>query len=883
LSLTVGQRLGAYEIVAPLGAGGMGEVWRARDTRLGRDVALKLLPEALVEDAERRARFEREARLLAALNHPAVAHLYGFEDVALESRSRAVLVMELAAGEDLKERLRHGSIPVPEALRIALQVAEALEEAHEKGIVHRDLKPANVKVSEDGKVKVLDFGLAKAWTGDAGAGSTPDLSQSPTLAHTGTAAGIILGTAAYMAPEQARGKSVDKRADIWAFGVLVYEMLTGAQLFSGETVSDTLAGVLRQDVDWAALPAETPEAVRRLLARCLERDPKQRLRDVGDARVELAAAVDGTVPRAPTGSGPVAPLHGPARSWPWIAGMLAAGVAGVLLGRFALRPGPAPRLPVRFELRVPAADSAVLSPDGRQIAFASGGPLRVRELDRLETRELSGTTGAIKPFWSPDGTSIGYGLDGKLWRVPVSGGAPALICEAPDATWDQDAGGAWLPDGTIVFSNGGSDLMRVPAVGGDPVTEVATNTENERHFHSPSSLPGGRGLIFLTHRKNTAGTDTLELWADHERRILLRAEGQTIADAVYSPTGHILFRRSPTNAGIWALPFSVETLRVTGEAFLVAANAFAPSAGRDGTVLYLPGSPTPNGRLTLVDRLGKVLSTIGEPRELWSQPALSPDGRRVAVPEKLDGKWDLWLYDLDRDTRTRLTTDGSVYGGAWTPDGRALVFDSAAPGNPRKLIRVDADGSGHVEEIGPGRQPAIAPGGRHLFYSAIGKDDTPDILYRPLDAEGEPTTLVGGKPVYAVPAPSPDEQLVAFMSFGVGEPEIVLTRFPSGEGRWQVTSDGGGGAWPRWSRDGRTLFFARDTDLWEVAVTASPEVRIGTPRRLFSRRPLLRTGQVEAFDVSADGQRFLVVEPEGPVEDERSVVVVLNWSADDPM
>ncbi len=436
MTLAAGTKIGPYEILSPLGVGGMGEVYRARDAKLNRDVAIKVLPEAVAEDADRLARFQREAQVLASLNHPHIAAIYGLE----KAGNVEALVLELVEGETLAERIAQGPMPVDEALAVARQIADALEAAHEKGVVHRDLKPANVKVTPEGKVKVLDFGLAKALSGDA---SSPDQTHSPTLTAAATQAGVVLGTAAYMSPEQARGKAVDKRADIWAFGAVLYEMLSGHKAFEGETVSDTLAAVLRADIDWSRLPAGTPAAVRGVLRRCLDRDPKHRLRDIGDARIALEDL-------ASSGSGSAAPPSealGPAASrpiWPWAAGIVAAALVGALAARWTLSPRRALARPVRFEIGAPSVSTAAISPDGRQLAIASRGHLLVRDLDRLELREIAGADGVVRPFWSPDSRTIAYGAKGKLWKVSAETGLgrrPSASCRPGSGTTTPAARG----------------------------------------------------------------------------------------------------------------------------------------------------------------------------------------------------------------------------------------------------------------------------------------------------------------------------------------------------------------------------------------------------------------------------------------------------------
>ena len=883
MSLTPGTRLGPYEILSPLGAGGMGEVYRARDGKLNRDVAIKVLPEAVAEDPDRLARFQREAQVLASLNHPHIAAIYGLE----KSGEVEALVLELVEGETLAERVAQGPIPIDEALAIARQIADALEAAHEKGIVHRDLKPANVKVTPDGKVKVLDFGLAKALTGDA---SSPDQTHSPTLTAAATQAGVVIGTAAYMSPEQARGKAVDKRSDIWAFGAVLYEMLAGQKAFDGDTVSDTLAAVLRADIDWSRLPPQTPPAVRGVLRRCLDRDAKHRLRDIGDARIALEDL-------ASNGGGDVPPAESPAASarrpaWPWLAAVVAALLAGTAAGRFALAPQRPSARPVRFEIHAGTVSSAAISPDGRQLAIASRGKLWVRDLARLEVREIEGTDGARRPFWSPDSRTIAFGAHGKLWKVLAESGAPTVICELAGSLWDDDAGGAWLSDGTIVFSNGNAGLWQVSSQGGDPVEVLKPDPKRELHFHTASALPDGRSVVYVVHRSGEGGGgDTLGLWTGGKARVLVTSAGQSVDDPAYSPSGHLLFTRSPTNAGVWALPFSLKTLAPTGEAFLVSPGRRGVSVASDGTLVLLPPLRRRPVSLAWADRSGKVLGRIDEPRLRDTSAAISPEGDRIAAVETSDGKSDLWLYDLKRGTRNRITTDGGVESPSWMPDGRSLLYvsRSAAPKGPASTVkRIVADGSGRVEELGPGGWPAISPDGRFLFYTLIAADGM-RLWSRPLtDASAKPGLFLN-KAYYSVAAsPSPDGRFVAYEAFSApGASEVFLRRFPPSEDVWQVSSNGGES--PRWSHDGR-LFFANGADVFEVEVSTDPEVRIGAPTPLFKRRiddarPVAfgsffgGSDAPAAFDVSPDAKRFLIYEPAGDPTDER-IVVALNWSTE---
>ncbi len=857
MSLASGTHLGPYTVLGPLGAGGMGEVFRARDGKLQRDVALKVLPESVAGDHDRLARFEREAHLLAALNHPNIAGIHG----VVEDGGVTALVLELVEGPTLAERLDEGRVPLDEALPIARQVADALAAAHDAGIIHRDLKPANIKLRPDGTVKVLDFGLAKASAGSALSGA--DQTHSPTMAQSGTAAGVILGTAAYMAPEQARGRPVDKRADIWAFGVVVWEMLTGRQLFLGETLSDTLAAVLTREIVWADLPRSTPPGLVDLLHRCLERDPKRRLRDIGDARLEDTSQPVGPAERS------VAAI---ALRWLGLAlSAVALVAAGVLVGRGA-RSAVAPQnAETRFTVSAPGASAAAVSPDGSAIVFASNGPLQVRELNNAALRPLEGTDGAVKPFWSPDSRSIAFGRAGRLWRVGASGGPPTLICDLPSGAWDYDAGGAWLPDDSIVFSNGGSNLLRVKAAGGDAVPYVAPTDPGELHFHAAHALPNGRGVIYVVHRD--VGADTIELAVDGTRTMLYRAPDQTIRDPVYSPTGHILFDRSPANEGIWALPFALDRLEVTGEPYLVEAGARAPSASLTGTFVYLSRADVAPARLRWRARDGTWGGEIGAPGIYEPFPELSPDGTRVAICERVDGVWGLTLVDVARQTRQRITSEGRPSMPTWLPDGKSLIYavGSTAVTN---LRRITADGT-RTEDLGGGGRPASD--GSHVFFERFQANDF-DVLFAPLGRPGGATPFTPPGRADVSPRPSPDGRLVAYMSMPslvVGGPEVMLRRFPPSDASWQVSS--GGGTWPRWSRDGSRLYYITAEGIVEVTLAARDgTIALSPPRQLFTHKtPLTATGP-DGFDVAPDG-RFLVLDRPGPAADP-PVHVALNWT-----
>jgi len=889
----IGRTISQYRIEEKLGQGGMGEVYRAADSKLRRDVALKVLPDTFAADPERMARFRREAQVLASLNHPNIGAIYGLEEV----EGIHALVLELVRGPTLADRIGKGPLAIDEAMPIALQIARALESAHEQGIIHRDLKPENIKFTADGQVKVLDFGLAKALEGEPAAaanGQSPTLSPTISPAITGamTAANVILGTAGYMSPEQARGQAVDRRADIWAFGVCLFEMLTGRRLFVGETVSDTLASVLKVDPDWSTLPARTPRRVKRLLRRCLERDPKSRLRDIGDARIAieevLAGGVEEEEETARVGGG-TGTRH---RALAGIGALVVA--AAAFLAGYLLRPD-APEPPVRkFVLPVPdltaslgSGTTVAISPDGSRIAYTSEERLWVRDLNHIEPRALPGTDGAVKPFWSPDGDWVAYGTASKLWKIRATGGDPVAICELNGA-FNPAAGGVWLDSGDIVFCDGNGPLLTISSQGGDPDTLLPLDPENDDDFHNVSGLPDGRGFVFVVHTKDDT-YDRIDLFADGERRKVLEHDGQAVSLPCYSPSGHLLYHREPLNRGIWAVPFSLDELRVTGKPFLAIPDGNLPNVASDGTLVHSVGARVHEIQLFLVDRTGQDRTAVGDARQFGAAPALSPDGRRVAVT--LFGENDdIWILDSQRGTQTRLTFDpGSQHWPAWSPDGRRIYY-SDGEGNATYRIHVKAaDGTGAPDSLGRGSMPSVSRDGRFLFYSLFDLErSTWDIHYYELGEDGLPTGeskafLATDETEYGARL-SPDGRYVAYHSWESGQIEIYLKRFPGGEGKWQVTIDGGN--WPRWSEDGSELYFMKDTDLYVVPVQAEPSLSLGTPRVLFPRSTDSRTmpfGWPDAFDVSPDGEGFLIAEPVRDRDEPggpEGLVVTENWFAE---
>ncbi len=811
----IGTRLDRYRITAALGAGGMGEVWQATDTKLGREVALKVLPTEFAEDPERLARFEREAKVLASLNHPNIAHLYGLETATPSSASASApapasdrsgadgdagpvtfLVMELVDGEGLDEVIARGPVPVEDATRIALQIAEALEAAHEAGIVHRDLKPANVRIRPDGTVKVLDFGLAKAWED----GEATDLSLSPTLTRHATAAGVILGTAAYMAPEQARGKPVDRRADIWSFGVVVWEMLTGRQLFDGDTVTDVLAAVLTREPELDALPDGTPPALRRLVARCLIRDPRSRLQWIGEARIALSD------PAAPDPA-PLAPPSERSSRWPWVAAAIAIPIAlaagwflnGPTRESIASRVAAVVLAPpgTEFAFDGDQGRSLSLSPDGRWMTFSAttgGGPpsLWLRPLGDTAARPLPGTEDATFPFWSPDSREIAFFSDGFLRRLALDAPAPVEICRAANGR-----SGGWNEDGVIVFSpDPGSPIHRVSAAGGEPepVTELDAELRETTHRWA-RFLPDGRHFLFTAGGHDEPATSpTNAIWvADLEtgaRSRLVEAR----SNAAYA-SGYLLFGSS---GALLARPFDVDRRRVTGSPMVVVPKVVGMSeyfasdfdVSGSGVLTYREGDAGGLLQLRRVDtETLEIGETVGDPAAI-TEIALSPDGNRAALVifDAESGTSDIWVHDIDRDVRSRLTFGKHVRMGsmAWSPDGTRITFWTATSGGGSEIRIVDLDRAQEPDVLLTSDDQQLGPsawmhGGRTLLYNRGGDLWTLDLETGVSRVFLESPTDVFGAAV------SPDEQWVLYTSIESGRTTTFVCAFEDSARRWQIT------------------------------------------------------------------------------------------------
>jgi eukaryotic-like serine/threonine-protein kinase len=888
LALHPGTRLGAYDITAQIGEGGMGQVFRARDTKLNRDVALKVLPDSFASDADRLVRFTREAQTLAALNHPNIAHIHGLEEGQAGPAGHVgpFLVMELVEGEDLSQRIARGAIPLDEALPIAKQIAEALEAAHEQGIIHRDLKPANIKVRPDGTVKVLDFGLAKALdrSGAPGGSGRPggtDLSASPTITSPAqlTGAGIILGTAAYMAPEQARGKAVDRRADIWAFGVVLYEMLTGQRAFKGEELSDVLAAVLRQDFDWSVLPASTPPRLRRLLARCLDRDPRMRLRDIGEARIDIDKVVAGDRDDATALSSRRAPF----RAAGWIAAAVL-GLASVGLGWRVLHVTPAVEAPtVRFAVPLPGSSTRILgytevSPDGQLIVFTGAdeegrSQLWVRPLAEAQPRPLAGTEGATNPCWSPDGRALAFVSGRQVKKIRIDSGQVETVT-------DLESGGvngmAWAPDGTILLALNLGSLQRVSAAGGtlEPFTTLDAARKETRHYY-PALVPDGRHVLFVVTSglPEAAGVWVAALGDPKDRHRVL----PDLSIARVSQ-GHLLFARRGT---LMAQPFDMATLAVTGEPAglgeAVGSNAvggFADFSVSESGVLAI-GAAEPEMRMTTLDRSGRALATFGSQALRYQFVRISPDQRYVAADAVSPGGYHVFVFDPERNTTTPLTS-GEATGNfpVWSPDGNRIVFGSNRNGVYDIFIKSSSGSSSDDVLLANDRNKFVFDWSRDGRFILYGEDEGPSRKERlwvlPMTGDRKPSLYLDESVDLRDARFSPDGRWVAYTANQPSGSQVFIRSFPDPAVKLQVSVDRG--VHPAWRDDGRELFFIGGaSELMAVELSPGPSLRLGTPT------PLFRTGLYNSlltYDVYRDGQRFVM--PAFQAGDQ-SVRVILNW------
>jgi Tol biopolymer transport system component len=865
LTLTSGTRFGVYDVAAQIGEGGMGQVFRATDTKLKRQVAIKVLPPPLAVEHDRLARFQREAEVLASLNHPHIAGIYGLE----ERDGVSALVMEFVDGEDLSQRIGRGAIPIDEALSIAKQIAEALEAAHEQGIIHRDLKPANIRIRPDGTVKVLDFGLAKAL--DPVAGSSPGISTSPTRSMQVTQPGIILGTAAYMAPEQARGKAVDKRTDIWAFGVVLFEMLTGHQPFPGDDTSQILARIIERDPDWTVVPPTTPPLVVRLLRRCLEKDVRRRLRDIADAKADLEDATQLEI------AGPARTGARPRRStaFAWV---LAA--AGTILAAWSFTRGAPPRAadPLRFTIETPEGEElpmdaglpppVAISRDGHHIAYvtrrSSGNRVYLRRREDVDGRPIAGTEGGNGPFFSPDGQWLGFASGGFIRKVPIQGGTPQNIAAASNilkATWSDD--------GWIVFHQwggglAGGGLFKVQAAGGRPV-ELTHPVDREKH-QVPYALPGGGSVLFAT---TAPFIELVDLSTGTRKRLL---EG---SDPHYLASGRIAFTRA---GRLYTAPFNLARLEVTGPA-APASDEIAVTAVQDrgalavaenGTIAYVPATSL-SGRLVLVDAHGRVRSA-GEGFDRFRHPRFSPDGNRfVTSVQSQSGTNELWVYDLRRGTRSRLSASGAVSRPIWSADGRTITFQ-----NSGHIVNMPADDTGPPSLLAPIDPDDAYPlawsrDGRTLVFSRPRPQTNRDVWVLP--AGGKPAPFLATSRDERSAMLSPDGHWMVYAVLESGrEEEVYVQRYPGPGDRHLVSV--GGGREPVWSPSGDEIFY-RSIDgeqMVAVSVRTEPTPTIGQPRTLFRGHFSLGAFWSE-YDVSPKTKDFLMIAVNEPTRPRLAVAV----------
>jgi eukaryotic-like serine/threonine-protein kinase len=894
----IGKTLAHYEITNQLGKGGMGEVYQAKDQKLGRDVAIKVLPEEFAKDADRVARFQREAKLLASLNHPNIAAIHGLE----EASGTNFLVLELVEGQTLADRIKAGPVPVEEALKLALQIAEALEAAHEKGIIHRDLKPANIKVTPDGKVKVLDFGLAKAFAGDQAdlnPSTSPTLTRSPTLSDMATQQGVILGTAAYMSPEQARGKVVDKRADIWAFGCVLYEMLTGQATFQGEDVTEILAAVVKLGVNLDLLPANIHPKVREVITRCLQKDLKSRYQDIGDVRYEIGQAL-----ADPSGVwvqpiAAVKPRKKLRTLLPWIAAIILSGIiVGVVVWKART---PEPPQVTRFvhyltegqQFANQAAPFLAVSPNGRQFVYCTSKGLYLRSMEELDIRLISSANdNPTTPFFSPDGQWVGYLslADNKLKKVSINGGPPVRLC---DVSGDSVVGASWGADDTIVYGarEGGKGIMRVSASGGIP--EMLIPRDKEIFYH-PRLLPGGKSVMF-TLGTNEGYKIVVQSLESRERKVLFKGDC-----AWYVPTGYIIYA---LDYDLYAVPFDLDTLQPGApipvvEGLFRQRPSYAPqyAVSVSGALIYLPKAITAAATeraLVWVDRMGKE-DPLNLPPRIYHNPRISPDGKQVALDSEMGGSSSIWIWDLIRETMTRLTPDAVDDAvPLWTPNGQRIIFASSRRGRGSyELYSKAANGTGEVEKIGsfldsrynfPCSWADKNGSTLILLNTKKGYEAESDIGMLSMEGKREMKELLQEKYNELEPQVSPDRRYVAYQSDESGKGEIYVRSFPDvNKGKWPVST--GGGSDPLWSPDGRELFYRNADAFMAASVKTEPTFSIEKPKVLFEGKYIMYEmgmRDLNPWDIHPDGKRFLLMK-EGrstasPAGDPRTITIVLNW------
>ena len=885
----IGTSLSHYRITEKLGQGGMGEVYRAEDTNLSRQVAIKVLPDEFAHDAERLARFEREAKLLASLNHPNIAAIHGLE----EQEGKRFLVLELVEGQTLAERLHKGPLPVEEALEVCRQVAEGLEAAHEKGIIHRDLKPANVKVNPEGKVKILDFGLAKAFQGEM---SAPDVSKSPTLTGQMTHAGVILGTAGYMSPEQARGKAVDKRADIWGFGCVLYECLTGTRAFQGDTITETVASILKSEPDWTLVPAGTSSSVRTVLRRCLQKDSGLRLRDIADARMEMQDATlrDSEIQPA------VALAPGRWRLLPWIVALVMLLIAVASILRSWRPPEKAQLATRRFVISLPEPLNRTLdfqniafSLDGMRLAYSGGYPNTLiyhRHLNELEFKPIAGTEGGYDPFFSPDGFWIGFFADGRLKKVPVAGGPVVMITDIV-GSWVN--GGIWGTDDSILFQrafSGGIARTNASASGATPETVFTPDRKSdERSLYGQQLLPGGDLVLFTATSGSIASINdariTIGRLSDRSKRTTLTGGSY----GRYLPTGHLVYGY---DGRLMAAPLDLAKLKIEGNAVPVLEGILMkPTAGytscavsNTGDLVYVPGTMM-KGRdsLILVDRNGKqqlIDLPKGENESHYiTSPNVSPDGLRCAIhmPKAND---DIHVYDFSSGTLTRVTFEyGDERSPVWTPDGTQLAYTSE-PGPIYQMLLKSDSGNSPPEPVFGSEYPrypySFSPDGKVLAFVENHPKTGWDIWTGTITGERKAKPFLQTGHLESCPAFSPDGKWMAYQSDKSGRMQVYVTSFPQGTDEKQISLDSG--TEPRWDPSGKEMFFLTDNRFMSVETSLKPTFHATKPKILFmtDQSFLVTSLPSTSYGVMPDGKRFVFIK-QSQMNPVTQVILVQNW------
>jgi serine/threonine protein kinase/Tol biopolymer transport system component len=884
-ALAPGTRIGSYEVLSSLGAGGMGEVYRARDSKLKREVALKVLPADVASDRERLARFQREAEVLAALNHPNIAHVYGIEEASGSGAPRGApymaLVMELVEGEDLAQRIAHGAIPIDEALPIAKQIAEALEAAHDAGIIHRDLKPANIKVRPDGTVKVLDFGLAKAL--DAGAAGAPGaagaagaagatgatgatgLANSPTITSPAmTMRGVILGTAAYMSPEQARGRTLDRRTDIWAFGCVLYEMLAGRPAFEGDTITDVLSAIVRAEPDWTRLPLSTPTAVGRLLRRCLQKEAARRLRHIGDAIADLEPEASETPTALPHRTAPSILATAMAA----LALVIAAVAATVAVTRY-LQPVAAARVQ-KLHLDVDADGGTfrdpVISPDGSRVVYTGRTRLWVRSLSEWQPRELAGTEAAVRPFWSPDGNWIGYFRSEALLKVPVGGGPVVRIASLPAVQAPMGAAsGAWAEDGTVYISQAVGRLLRVSSGGGEARPFIDDPLSAAMILRDIEPLPGGALLAAV---RRDRGADGIGILDQGVVRVVLDVDD--VRQPSYAAPGYLVFERRTPNAGLWAVKFSLDSRAVAGEPFLIA-EGIDPSTARDGTLSFIAAPESIARPLAWFTLDGVRGANVAEAREWVEGVALSKDQRRLLASAS-DG---LWAYDTETGARSRITTNPTDITPDWVDDG-SIVFVRTDAGTPVVMLKRLTPGGEERELARPARFPRTTADGRRVMFNLYDATGTGSrgwrVAWIDLSDTGSLHTLPPAHSGARFPSISPDGTMVAYVSGETGRDEVFLTSVPGGEGKWQLSTNGGG--WALFDPRGTSVYYrALDGAFMSVPVSGGGTIKVSQPAKLFDWGAMW----APFYDVASDGKRGIAAVPIERMSRRSSLSITQNW------